>query len=153
MFSEYHSVCIVIAQIDRRGGIIKTFQLNATCPQFMGYIENQVWTGLKGPIWSVTDQWITSSGHMGTSMWTDRQNGRKTGLSKNAFQWDAYRPLQWPSRPPFWTEFLTHACKNITFPQLRLRTVKITFLQLGWQMVMTPIHDSCESFGCYPLFL
>ena len=79
MFSEYHSICIVIAQIDRRGGIIKAFQLNATCLQFMGYIENQVWTGLKGPIRSVTDQWHTGSGRMGTSMWTDRQNDRKTG--------------------------------------------------------------------------
>ena len=38
---------------------------------------------------------------------------------------DAYRPLQWPSRPPLWTEFLTHACENITFPQLRYRTVKM----------------------------
>ena len=26
---------------------------------------------------------------------------------------------------PLWTEFLTHACENITFPQLLLRTVKI----------------------------
>ena len=26
--------------------------------------------------------------------------------------------------PPLWTEFLTHTCENITFPQLRLRTVK-----------------------------
>ena len=25
---------------------------------------------------------------------------------------------------PMWTEFLTHACGNITFPQLRLRTVQ-----------------------------
>ena len=25
-----------------------------------------------------------------------------------------------------WTEFLTHACENITFPQLLLQTVKIT---------------------------
>ena len=25
--------------------------------------------------------------------------------------------------PPLWTEFLTHACENITFPQLLLRTV------------------------------
>ena len=29
--------------------------------------------------------------------------------------------------PPLWTEFLTHACENITFPQLLLRTVKIGF--------------------------
>ena len=27
------------------------------------------------------------------------------------------------SPPPPWTEFLTHACKNITFPQLLLRVV------------------------------
>ena len=44
-------------------------------------------------------------------------------FNKNAFQYDAYRPLQWPSR--LWTEFLTHACENITFPQLLLRTVKM----------------------------
>ena len=29
----------------------------------------------------------------------------------------------WQTSPP-WTEFLTHTCENITFPQLRLRTVK-----------------------------
>ena len=32
-------------------------------------------------------------------------------------------PLPCTSPPP-WTEFLTHACENITFPQLLLRTVK-----------------------------
>ena len=26
--------------------------------------------------------------------------------------------------PPLWTGFLTHACENITFPQLLLRTVR-----------------------------
>ena len=29
---------------------------------------------------------------------------------------------------PPWTEFLTHACENITFPQLLLRTVNIQSL-------------------------
>ena len=29
-----------------------------------------------------------------------------------------------PPRGPLWTEFLTHACENISFPQLLLRTVK-----------------------------
>ena len=74
----------------------------------------------------------------------------KRNNQKNAFQWDAYRPLQLPSgggvsaqgmgvclggflprgclprgvyTSPLWTEFLTHACENITFPQLLLRTV------------------------------
>ena len=28
---------------------------------------------------------------------------------------------------PLWTEFLTHACENVTFPQLLLRTVTICF--------------------------
>ena len=27
--------------------------------------------------------------------------------------------------PSLWTEFVTHACENITFPQLRPRTVKM----------------------------
>ena len=36
--------------------------------------------------------------------------------------------LPWTQRqtPLSWTEFLTHASENITFPQLLLRTVKIT---------------------------
>ena len=33
--------------------------------------------------------------------------------------------LGYTSPHPPWTEFLTHACENITFLQLRLRTVKI----------------------------
>ena len=47
---------------------------------------------------------------------------------------NVYRPLQWPYRwevsaqgggvhHPLWTEFLTHACVNITFLQLLFRTV------------------------------
>ena len=34
-------------------------------------------------------------------------------------------PVHAGIHPPLWTEFLTHACENITFPQLLLRTVKI----------------------------
>ena len=30
---------------------------------------------------------------------------------------------QTPPPPPLWTEFLTQACENITFPQLLLRTL------------------------------
>ena len=37
----------------------------------------------------------------------------------------------WAWSPPSLTEFLTHACENITFPQLRLRTVKITKIRLN----------------------
>ena len=32
---------------------------------------------------------------------------------------------------PLWTEFLTHACENITFPQLLLRTVNIISFVFG----------------------
>ena len=51
-------------------------------------------------------------------------------IDKNAFQWDAYRPLQWPSRgvynfPPPCGQ--TDACENIIFPQLLLQTVKINY--------------------------
>ena len=28
-----------------------------------------------------------------------------------------------PYTSPLWTKFLTHACENVTFPLLRLRTV------------------------------
>ena len=50
--------------------------------------------------------------------------------NKIAFQYNAYRPMQWPSqeggclpRDPLWTKWLTDRCKNIPFPQLLLRTV------------------------------
>ena len=33
--------------------------------------------------------------------------------------------------PPLWTEWLTDRCKNITFPQLRLRTVNMWRFELG----------------------
>ena len=36
-----------------------------------------------------------------------------------------YPSMQWGRHPLLWTEFLTHACENITFPQLPLWTVKI----------------------------
>ena len=34
--------------------------------------------------------------------------------------------------PPSWTEFLTYACENITFPQLLLRAVKTKIQILGF---------------------
>ena len=43
----------------------------------------------------------------------------------------------WDTHPTPWTEFLRHACENITFPQLRLRTVikrykrKISYPAIG----------------------
>ena len=44
--------------------------------------------------------------------------GRHPGTGGSAC-WDTH---------PLWTEFLTHACENIYFPQLRLRTVINTIL-------------------------
>ena len=74
-------------------------------------------------------------------------HSRTTVHDKNAFQQDAYRPLQWPSdgggclpggcvHSTLWTEFLTHACENITFPQLCLRTVKIIKIFCRFQFNM-----------------
>ena len=46
---------------------------------------------------------------------------------------------------PLWTEFLTHACENITFPQLRLRMVITTRKRsLGQGNVFTGV---CLSTG------
>ena len=94
--------------------------------------------------------------------------------NKNAFQQDAYRSLQWPvagaggclpregvclggcllrggclpdgCTPPFplWTKFLTHACENITFLQLRLRTVKILFLFFSQIILMVADDMACN---------
>ena len=42
----------------------------------------------------------------------------------------------WGCTPPLpWTEFLTHACENFTFPQLRLRTVTNALHDGGPQML------------------
>ena len=42
--------------------------------------------------------------------------------------------------PPLWTEFLTHACENITFPQLLLRTIK-------------SVQPTCMIVDILPVFL
>ena len=41
-----------------------------------------------------------------------------------------------PHPSPLWTEFLSHACENITFPQLRLRTVNILRNSLGMDVCL-----------------
>ena len=52
---------------------------------------------------------------------------------------------QTPPPPPLWTEFLTHACENITFPQLLLRTVKIVKdSEVGWgTRPLKLLHHCC----------
>ena len=46
-----------------------------------------------------------------------------------------------------WTEFLTHTCENITFPQLRLRTV-ISFqcFTKKYSYLLMVLPDACYSF-------
>ena len=72
---------------------------------------------------------------MNVEDWKHRGNVN-FNLNKNAFQWDAYHPLQWPSllqhtspfprhahppakRPLPRVNRITDACENITLPQLR----------------------------------
>ena len=86
---------------------------------------------------------------------------------KNVFQWDAYCQLQWPSGGVclggclprgclprvgvclggacLWdvftprTEFLTHTCENITFPQLLLRANEINSNLHAADFNVTPV--------------
>ena len=44
--------------------------------------------------------------------------------------WGSVYPTYAP--PPLWTEFLTHACENITFPQLLLRAVKMLVVNVNF---------------------
>ena len=102
------------------------------------YGSSQTWPPL-------CTQSIMDNCHMGTPLWADRQTWLKTkecipvgcvpsvavaiSGGRGVFLWrEAYTP--------FWTEFLTHACENITFPQLLLQTV-ITFQQLRCGVVMS----------------
>ena len=41
----------------------------------------------------------------------------------------------WDTHPHLWTEFLTHTCENITFPQLHLQMVKIRDLTRDWTQI------------------
>ena len=60
------------------------------------------------------------------------------------------RTLPLPCTPP-WTELLTDRCKNITFPQFRLRTVKKSKCQKSSVRInlkdlsLSPQHLKCES--------
>ena len=44
--------------------------------------------------------------------------------------------------PPLWTEFLTHACENITFPQLLLLTVKM-FVHRSFERFYPELTQAC----------
>ena len=39
------------------------------------------------------------------------------GISQHALGSGVYSSACWDTPPPLWTEFLIHACENITFPQ------------------------------------
>ena len=47
-----------------------------------------------------------------------------SGCRPPLFMWPVMHAGKPP--PPLWTERMTHACENITFPQLLLRAVKIS---------------------------
>ena len=51
--------------------------------------------------------------------------------------------------PPLWTEFLTQACENITFPRLHLRTV-IKEISDSEGMIRRLIPTSCNSQSSKP---
>ena len=56
-----------------------------------------------------------------------------------------------PSPPTMWTEFLTHACENITFPQLLLRAANIN-QPSGWchkHVRKTQYSKECDCFHGY----
>ena len=52
-------------------------------------------------------------------------------------------PGQEGCTPPPWTEFMTHNCENITFPQLHLRTV---MTRMHGTFIHKMLVHSC--FGC-----
>ena len=47
--------------------------------------------------------------------------------------------------PLLWTEFLTHTCENITFPQLRLRTIKNTNIgfPIRFSSISSHVNSNC----------
>ena len=62
----------------------------------------------------------------------------------SACQWGVCLPGGCLADPP-WTEFLTHACGNITFPQLRLRTVLKDLYCLIFLFYFRPTGDSRQN--------
>ena len=59
-------------------------------------------------------------------------------------------PCMLPPPPPQWTEFLTHACENITFPQLLLQTVLTCWFSYGKVKFRVPRQD--RKFRAIKLF-
>ena len=55
--------------------------------------------------------------------WADTHPGQTPNLDRHPL--GRHHPSPWTDIPP-WTEFFTHTCKNITFPQLLLQAATIT---------------------------
>ena len=75
--------------------------------------------------WTPPWAWAWTPPGPGHSPWPGHPLGLDTSpLGRPPGPGPGHRPKwAWTWTLPLWTEFLTHACENITFPQLRLRTV------------------------------
>ena len=80
-------------------------------------------------------QWPSDGGGGGKSA----QGVSAKGVDVSARGWSA----QGGCAPYLWTEFLTQACENITFPQLRLRTVKIRGNRKWINTISISILEQC----------
>ena len=58
--------------------------------------------------------WLGGMCDSGYSWQGGMQDSGGEGIHDRGVAWQGV----WHARPP-WTEFMTHACENITFPQLR----------------------------------
>ena len=57
--------------------------------------------------------------------------------------WWVHTPWTRRQMFPLWTEFLTHACENITFPWLLLRTVKIYMRMISRRQLESVLLFQC----------
>ena len=80
--------------------------------------EHRVGSIRKTSIWT-----RMHSSRMLTVRWSSRLGGFAYMSARGCLPGGVCTGECTPPSPPLWKEFLTHACENITFPQLHLRMV------------------------------
>ena len=90
--------------------------------------------------------YVRNSGRRRRGVWPEAVSDQGGGV---------YPSMHWGRHPlPLWTEWLTDICKNITFPQLRLRTVKNMEMRHYQEYWLSPSQNTSMPIKAhwFPLF-
>ena len=93
--------------------------------------------GKKGPLWWRESDWLLRGSSAANQILLRHSGPILSGVH-------AWGRHVWDTHTPLWTEFLTHAYENITFPQLLLRAVKNGYHLCKYTFLLTTFYPCAD---------